>query len=32
MRNADRDKPYYTHPVPIIEQYFETFRFKKPGK
>jgi len=27
MRNADKDKPYYTHPVPIIEQYFETFRF-----
>jgi hypothetical protein len=32
MRNADKGKPYYTHPVPIIEQYLGTFRFKKPGK
>ena len=32
MRNADKGRPYYTHPVPIIEQYLETFRFKKPGK
>jgi hypothetical protein len=32
MRNADKNKPYYTRPVPIIEQYFETFRFKKPAK
>jgi hypothetical protein len=30
MRNADKDKPYYTRPVPIIDQYFETFRYKKP--
>jgi hypothetical protein len=30
MRNADKDKPYYTRPVPIIEKYFETFRFKEP--
>ena len=32
MRNADKDKPYYTHPVPIIEQYLETFRFKEPRR
>jgi hypothetical protein len=32
MRNADKDKPYYTHPLPIIEQYFETFRYKTPKK
>lgn len=32
MRNADKDKPYYTHPVPIIEEYFETFRYKAPKK
>lgn len=32
MRNADKGKPYYTEPVPVIEQYFETFRFKKPVK
>lgn len=28
MRNADKDKPYITRPVPIIDQYFETFRFR----
>jgi len=27
MRNADKDKPYYTQPLPIIQQYFETFRY-----
>jgi hypothetical protein len=32
MRNADKNKPYYTQPVPIIEQYFETFRYKAPEK
>jgi hypothetical protein len=32
MRNADKDKPYYTQPLPIIQQYFETFRYKLPGK
>jgi hypothetical protein len=32
MRNADKDKPYYTRPVPIIEQYFETFRYTAPKK
>jgi hypothetical protein len=26
MKNADKDKPYYTQPLPIIQQYFETFR------
>jgi hypothetical protein len=30
MRNADKNKPYYTRPLPIIEKYFETFRFKRP--
>jgi len=32
MRNADKGKPYYTHPVPIIEQYFETFSYRRPSK
>ena len=32
MRNADKDEPYYKQPVPIIEQYFETFRYKAPKK
>jgi hypothetical protein len=32
MRNADKDKPYYTHPLPIIEEYFETFRYKPSEK
>jgi hypothetical protein len=32
MRNADKGKPYYTHPVPIIEEFLETFHFKKPRK
>jgi hypothetical protein len=27
MKNADKDKPYYTQPLPIIQQYFETFRY-----
>ena len=30
MKNADRNKPYYTGPVPIIQKYFETFRFTPP--
>lgn len=30
MRNADKNRPYYTEPVPVIEQYLETFQFKKP--
>ena len=29
MRNADKNKPYYTEPLPIIEQYFETFKVVK---
>lgn len=32
MRNADKDKPYYKKPLPIIERYFETFRFQRPAK
>ena len=32
MRNADKDNPYYTQPVPLISQYFETFRFRRPVK
>lgn len=32
MRNADKDEPYYTQPVPIIKKYFETFRYNKLGK
>ena len=32
MKNADKDKPYYTKPLPIIVKYFETFRFKPKQK
>ncbi len=30
VRNADKDKPYYTELPPIISQYLGTFRFEKP--
>jgi hypothetical protein len=29
MQNADKNKPYYTEPLTIIEQYFETFKVVK---
>jgi hypothetical protein len=32
MRNADKDEPYYMHPVPVIEEYFRTFRFRRLDK
>lgn len=32
MRNADRDKPYFMQPLPIIQEYFDTFRFSSPKK
>ncbi len=32
MRNADGNRPYYTQPLPIIQQYFETFRYKPQRK
>jgi hypothetical protein len=31
MRNADDGDPYYTKPLKIIQDYFETFRYKPPG-
>jgi hypothetical protein len=31
MRNADDEGPYYTAPLKIIQDYFETFRYKPPG-
>jgi hypothetical protein len=31
MRNADDEGPYYTKPLKIIQDYFETFRYKPPG-
>jgi hypothetical protein len=31
MRNADDEGPYYTKSLKIIQDYFETFRYKPPG-
>ncbi len=32
MKNADKDKPYYTQSLPIIQQYFDTFRYTPTAK
>jgi hypothetical protein len=31
MRNADEGEPYYTEPLRVIQDYFETFRYNPPG-
>lgn len=32
IRSTNKAKPHYTRPLPVIEKYFETFRYKKPNK
>jgi hypothetical protein len=31
MRNADEGEPYYTQPLKIVQDYFETFRYTSAG-
>ena len=31
MRNANQDKPFYTQPLKIIQDYFETFHYSPSG-
>ncbi len=31
MRNADHGEPYYTQPLTIVQEYFETLRYKSSG-